>query len=250
MEKIIIITGVLGGIGQSIAKLYLSQNYQVIGLDRHSESNLDLAIDYYQLDLSQNSKVLKNQYQEILNQIPHLTLLVHVAAIQTNQSIDETNVSDPQQWDQVINVNLKSIYQLTQLSKNHLLQGQGNVVVISSIHSIATSTSISVYAISKAALNGLVRNFALEWGSDQIRVNGIAPGAIDTPMLQEGFIRRGNPKRVKKELESRHLMGRIGQPEDIAYAVEFLGDSRRSGFITGQTIIVDGGVSIRLSTEV
>lgn len=254
VNRIVIITGALGGIGQATANHYYNQGWRVIGIDRLSTKQISdrqkkYFNSYHRIDLSRTK--ISPEISLILKELKRLDALIHIAGIQSEKSIIETNnLSHNNEWDRLFNVNVKSIYTLAQMCHPLLKKSRGSLNIISSVHAFASSRNISVYAISKSALLGLVRNFAIEWGADQIRVNGIAPGAIDTAMLEEGLSRRGNPAEIKKKLTQRHLMGKIGQPEDIASILWFLCDSRQSGFITGQTIIADGGASILLSTEV
>jgi NAD(P)-dependent dehydrogenase (short-subunit alcohol dehydrogenase family) len=119
-------------------------------------------------------------------------------------------------------------------------------VNVASVHGLATSQSVAAYAASKGGLIALTRAAALELAAEGVRVNAVVPGAIETEALREGFSRRQNAEEL---LISRTPLGRIGSPRDVAEAILFLADASRSSFITGQTIVVDGGALAQLSTE-
>jgi len=126
-------------------------------------------------------------------------------------------------------------------------------VNVSSVHAIATSANIAAYAASKGAMLALTRALAIELASNKIRVNAVLPGAVETPMLYAG-LNRGHLNgegvaELVEQLGSKHVIGRVGQPQEIAEAIYFLADGRRSSFMTGQSLVVDGGATIRLSTE-
>ncbi len=124
---------------------------------------------------------------------------------------------------------------------------------VSSVHAIATSVGIAAYAASKGALLAMTRGVALELAADHIRVNAVLPGAIDTPMLHAGLSRGHVEGRSVEELirglGKKHVMGRVGQPEEIGRTILFLADNDQSSFMTGQSIVVDGGATALLSTE-
>ena len=124
---------------------------------------------------------------------------------------------------------------------------------VSSVHAVATSADIASYAASKGALLALTRAMAIEFAGDDVRVNAILPGAVDTPMLEAGLSRGhvggSTMDERKADLASRTVIGRVGKPEEIAKAIYFLADNEHSSFMTGQQVIVDGGATIRLSTE-
>ena len=119
--------------------------------------------------------------------------------------------------------------------------------------SIAAEAVVGAYAASKGALSAMTRAMALELAQDDIRVNAVLPGAVDTEMLRAGLTRGqvegSNAEHLLGELESKHAMGRVGRPEEIARAIWFFADNEQSSFITGQNLIVDGGATARLSTE-
>ena len=122
------------------------------------------------------------------------------------------------------------------------------------MHAFATSKNISSYAATKGGILAFTRALSLELAKYNIRVNAILPGAVNTKMLREGLKRdiknEENLNNALKEFEKKHPLGRIGQPEEIAKAIYFLADNNESSFITGQSLIVDGGAMAQLSTEV
>lgn len=216
-------------------------------LSGHVEKPYDRFI---RADLCSENAISK-LFNEIAKEHKKLDVLVNVAAIQ-----DCTDFADitGDAWDQLMNCNLKSPYFLIQTFLPLLKAAQGSVVNVSSIHSFQTSAAISSYAISKAGLSGLTRSLAVELGRLGIRVNGVCPGAIDTPMLRAGLKRssftedRDIDDRVKKIAE-KHIMGYVGKAEDVANAILFLGDNKKARFITGTNLVVDGGATIKLGTE-
>ena len=139
------------------------------------------------------------------------------------------------QWDTVLNVNLKGAYHGMKAAIRPMIKNRnGRIINITSIVGITGNPGQANYAASKAGLVGMTRSIAKEVASRGITVNCIAPGWIDTSMTEE------LTEKMKEELISRIPIGRIGNPEDIAYATVFLASDEAS-YITGQTIIVDGG---------
>jgi NAD(P)-dependent dehydrogenase (short-subunit alcohol dehydrogenase family) len=131
--------------------------------------------------------------------------------------------------------------------------GGAAIVNVSSVHAVATSKNIASYAASKGGLLALTRAMAIEFAKENIRVNAILPGAVDTPMLRSsmnrGIVGDGTVLDRLENLARKTVNGRIGQPEEIARAIYFLADTTQSSFMTGQALIVDGGATARLSTE-
>jgi glucose 1-dehydrogenase len=150
--------------------------------------------------------------------------------------------------------NLRSVFLGAKLSYPLLrAKGGGAIVNVSSVHAVATSTNIAAYAASKGGLLALTRAMAIEFAPDNVRVNAILPGAVDTPMLRNGMSRghlggSGMTERLDN-LARKTVNGRIGKPEEIASSIYFLADNGQSSFMTGQALIIDGGATARLSTE-
>lgn len=252
MTPVAVVTGVDGGIGAATARTLAGAGYRVVGVDRGvvGKKRRQAVSHYLQADLALPSEVTR-LCTRIAAELPVLDLLVNNAAVQLAGPVEETSV---EQWDEVMAVNLRAPFLLVRHLVHCLASGRGGAVVnVASVHAIASSTGIAAYAASKGGLAALTRALAVELAPRRVRVNAVLPGAIDTTMLDAGLRRghlRGNDlDRLKAELGTRTVAGRIGRPEEIAEAVLFLADPERSGFVTGQQLVVDGGATARLSTE-
>uniref|UniRef100_M4EGP7 3-oxoacyl-[acyl-carrier-protein] reductase n=1 Tax=Brassica campestris TaxID=3711 RepID=M4EGP7_BRACM len=162
-------------------------------------------------------------------------LINNVGAIRSKPTIENT----AEDFSFHISTNLESAYHFSQLAHPLLKSsGCGNIVFISSIAGVVSCGVSSIYSAIKGAMNQLARNLACEWASDGIRANAIAPAVIATPLVEYGF-----DDEFKKAMESINPLGRLGKPEEAASLVAFLCMPAAS-YITGQTICVDGGLSI------
>ncbi len=247
MTRSVVVTGVCGGIGRAVASRFRSADWTVIGVDR-AEPVADLEIDRFEhADLGADGQVAA--LFERLGDLRSLDALVNNAAIQLNKPILETSDDD---WSRVIDTNVRSAFQCIREGHPLLAAAKGAVVNISSVHAIATSINVAVYAISKAALVALTRSAALELAESGIRCNAVLPGAVDTAMLRDGLERRPHPEGADgnlRDLAARTPLGFVAVPDQIAPSVLHLADNEQSGYTTGQTLVVDGGATIRLGTE-
>ena len=190
-------------------------------------------------------------FEQVRRFSPVLNAVVNNAAVQIAKPLLETSIEE---WDNVIATNLRSAFIIAKLAYPFLKDAcDGSIVNVSSVHAVATSVNISAYAASKGGLLALTRAMAIEFAKDNIRVNAILPGAVDTPMLraglQRGHVSGGTVLDRLENLARRTVNGRVGQPEEIAHAIYFLADSTQSSYMTGQAMIIDGGATARLSTE-
>ena len=242
------ITGVAGGIGSATAQVFADVGWRVIGVARRQVDSQSIH-HFIHADVS-NIDAWQHIYEEVSHDEASIDALINNAAIQICKPLIETT---PDEWDAVMSTNMRSVY-LAVHYLHSLMRGHGGAIVnVSSVHAIATSANIAAYAASKGALLALTRALAIELAPDNIRVNAVLPGAVDTPMLHSGLTRGhlqgADIQELIQNLASRTVIGRVGRPEEIAQAILFLADSDRSSFITGQTLVVDGGATARLSTE-
>jgi len=247
MKKTVLITGVAGGIGSATAHIFANAGWHVIGVDLN-ETEINDVHHFIQADVS-DVKDSKRIFDEIGEREGQIDALVNNAAIQICKPLLETS---PDEWDTVMATNVRSVYLAVRHAHPLMRLNGGAIVNVSSVHAIATSANIAAYAASKGALLALTRAIAIEFAPDKIRVNAVLPGAVDTPMLRAGLNREHiqgyNTEVLMNELGTKHVIGRVGQPEEIGKTIMFLADCQ-SSFITGQSIIVDGGATARLSTE-
>jgi len=250
--RTVLITGAGGGIGRATVKLFSEKGWRVVGVDRAPEFGETFPSSglYIRADISLPED-MESIFEKTRQFTPTLDALVNNAAVQVSKPLLETSVEE---WDLVMASNLRSIFMGMKLAHPLLkAHGGGAVVNVSSVHAVATSTNISAYAASKGGSLALTRALAIEFAKDNIRVNAILPGAVDTPMLRAG-LGRGHlgGSDVTERLENlarKTVNGRIGKPSEIAHAIYFLADEEQSSFMTGQALIVDGGATARLSTE-
>ena len=246
MSSTVAITGVAGGIGSATAAAFKEAGWAVIGVDLVTPSAFAAIDAFTTVDLGDPDA--GEALGAFFAARPSLDALVNAAAIQGTASIAETPVAA---WNEVIDANARGTFLAMQAAHPHLQRSRGAVVNVASVHAVATSVGAAPYAASKGAIVAMTRAAALEWAPD-VRVNAILPGAVDTSLLRQGVQRWASADGVDAALEAlgaRIPLGRIGRPEEIAQAILFLADGRRSSFITGQALVADGGALARLSTE-
>jgi NAD(P)-dependent dehydrogenase (short-subunit alcohol dehydrogenase family) len=251
MTNTILITGAAGGIGRATVSLFAEKSWRVIGVDRADfGSNFPMNGFFIRADISRPEE-MQVIFEQAHAYTESLEALVNNAALQVAKPLVETTVDE---WDAVMASNLRSVFLGVKLAYPLLRAGNGGAVVnVSSVHAIQTSANIAAYAASKGGLLALTRAMAIEFASDNIRVNAILPGAVDTPMLRAGLGRghvgHGNVQERLDNLARKTVSGKVGKPEEIAHAIYFLADNDQSSFMTGQALVVDGGATARLSTE-
>jgi NAD(P)-dependent dehydrogenase (short-subunit alcohol dehydrogenase family) len=247
----LLITGAAGGIGRATVQLFAENGWRIIGVDRAPFGD-GFPHDgiFIQADISHADEV-DTIFQQAKSFTSSLNALVNNAALQISKPILQTT---SEEWDAVMASNLRSVFLSVKLA--HPLfkaAGGGAIVNVSSVHAVQTSANIAAYAASKGGLLALTRAMAIEFAPDNIRVNAVLPGAVDTPMLRAGLGRghvAGSDIQTRLDnLARKTVNGRVGEPAEIAHAIYFLADDIQSSFMTGQALIVDGGATARLSTE-
>ena len=247
-EKVVIVTGAGKGIGRGVAHTFAKEGYNVVVSDINYEECLTVVSEIEALgkkalavkcDVSLKAEV-ENLVAEAIKKFGGLDVLVNNAGIFPFVPFMEMTEEN---WDKVMDVNLKSIFLCSQAAVKNMKAG-GKIVNISSIAGSIGFAGLTHYCASKGGMNGMIRALALELAEKKINVNNVAPGAIDTP----GASQPDQPRTATEELRKQTIaiipLARYGQPEDIANAVLFLA-SDKADYITGQTLVVDGGFILR-----
>lgn len=240
-RKIAIVTGAAKGIGQSISKNLIIDNYFVIVADIDSTDSEQIInnlgnkdSEFIKCNISNHDDV-KSLFKVIKQKYGQIDVVVNNAGVIRDNMIWNMSKDD---FDTVIDINLKGTWMMCQeAAKLMKEQKKGKIVNISSRAWLGNNRGQSNYAASKAGIVALTRVLALELGKYNVNVNAVAPGLIDTPLTQS------LSDEVMQKLVDAQPTKKVGKPEDIANVVSFL-ISEKSNFITGQIIHVDGGRSI------
>ena len=248
-DKVALVTGGGSGIGHATAVLFAAKGAKVVVSDLNEAAALTTVakIKAEEGDATAvTGDVSKNADAEAMvrgavETYGSLDVVVNCAGVVAGKALP-TGASPEEVWDRVMDVNLKGTYLVTWHAVRTMEQsGGGSIINIASINGlvgypIGLGGGFDAYVPSKGGVVQFTKNLAIDYGKKNIRVNCICPGHIDTNLIRE-FIQ--NPER-REWLEQRYPMGRIGHPEEIAYAALFLA-SDESSFVTGAPLIVDGG---------
>lgn len=244
--KVALVTGGAVGIGAGIAERFVEEGARVAIVDingagarsfadRLRAKGMVLALEG---DVA-NEDSARSAVERTVAQFGSLDVLVNNAGIEVAGPI---SLMKSEAWDRQLAVNLKGAFLFSKYAIAQM-QGRGGVIInISSVRAFVSYPGGIAYDASKAALIGFTRALALDHGQDKIRVNAICPGYIDTPMTEEWLRSVPNREETTRQMLAVHPLGRIGTPRDVAEAAVFLA-SGAAAFITGTTLIVDGGMS-------
>lgn len=236
LTPIVVITGSSGSIGKAIVDIFHNNNYKVIGLDRRADTNVDYFLLTNLNEFAEDPLIRQQTFNKISEYLSPNYKLFAVINNAAEQLLNKTEELSYQDWQQTLNVNLTAPFLLIQGLLRELIEGQGSVINIGSIHQKLTKPRFVAYATSKAGLVGLTQSLAVDLAG-KIRVNCISPAAVETPMLQAGFPNAEDYQQLK----DIHPVGRIGFATEIAEMVYFLA-SEKAGFINGANIEIDGGI--------
>ncbi|MCG3462941.1 SDR family oxidoreductase [Xenorhabdus bovienii] len=233
----VVITGSSSGIGKAIVKKFLDDGYNVEGIDLAKDGPfLHRNYKHHQLDVTEFY-----QLESLLTNIKYSSennVLVNCAGTREICPIDELTLS---LWEKVFSVNVTASFLSGKSFCQNIIKRKlnGSVINIASVSGIMGEPNRTAYVSSKHAVLGLTKQLALEYGSYNVRVNAIAPGIIRTPLTESYY----HDECQLEKIYRGQFLSSLGMPEDVAHAAFFLA-SKDAGFITGATLVIDGGWTI------
>ena len=240
-NKVAVITGGAQGIGKATTQTYLNEGASVAIWDidenngtklRDELKNNGFDVEFFKVNVADYNDV-QNNVKAVLAKFGTIDILVNNAGITRDATLKKMT---PEQWKQVIDVNLTGVFNCTQLISQVMLEkGYGKIINASSVVGLYGNFGQTNYVATKSGVIGMTKVWARELGRKGINVNAIAPGFIATEMV------KAMPENVIKTMEEKTPLGRLGKPEDIANAYLFLA-SEEASFINGTILSVDGGI--------
>jgi NAD(P)-dependent dehydrogenase (short-subunit alcohol dehydrogenase family) len=249
--KVVVVTGVGSGIGAAVADSFAASGATVVGLERDQDSLERTAAriarsggSFHPIlaDVSSEPDVSK-AFREIYSKYETVDTLVNNVGVEFYKQFVDIALAD---WDRQIAVNLRSVFLCcSNVVPPMIKQGHGCIINTASIQAFATTGQTAPYAAAKAGVLGLTRDMARDLGQYNIRVNGICPGCIETPMMDRSLGRDPDPNSAKGKMESAIPLRRLGKPQEIANVVLFLASDLAS-YVSGIGLLVDGGLLAQL----
>ena len=250
-HRVAVVTGGAAGIGRGCALRLAADGFRVALVDIDVDGGNQVAdrinevggeAFFLESDIGE-----PDAFKQIVAEVAHrwdaLHVLVNNAGLDYNEPLSEMTVAA---WDRCLAVDLRSVAFSAQAAADLMERsGGGSIVNIASVMAWYTVPDYGAYTASKAGVTGLTRTLALELGPRGIRVNAIAPGFIDTTAWERVLAKMDDPEAFAASISALHAVGRRGKPADIAGAVAFL-VGNDAGFITGQTLVVDGGLTAQI----
>lgn len=250
LQKKAIVTGAASGIGYATVELFVQEGAQVAACDLDSKGGISLAnqfgkgiIKFIEADVSNESSV-KEMVSEAMSWLGNLDIVVNnagVGGVGDPKPLAELSIET---WDRTINTNLKGTYLVSKYCLPHLADSGGSIVNLVSTYSIVGGPQLGAYCASKGGILALTRNMALDYARQHIRVNAIAPGFVDTPMLRKDINKDPNPQAVIDDILARIPQGELMTAEQVARVILFLA-SDDSAIMTGSLVVADGGYTAR-----
>lgn len=244
LNKVVIVTGATGGIGAAQCRLFARERAKVVVADIDEEKGFELANDistdggsalFVNLDVTSESN-WSSLVETTMDRFSKIDVLVNNAGIYRTESIQEES---PENWDRLMSVNSKGAFLGTKAVINSMRSNKkGSIINVSSTTALVGSWRGGAYGASKAALLSLTKHSSIQNAQYGIRVNAVVPGPIETEMISKNI----SDPESRTVSESRTLLGRLGAPNEVAYAILYLA-SDESLYVTGIELLVDGGLT-------
>lgn len=249
--KTVIVTGGAKGIGRGISVAFANAGANVVCADIDVAAGAEVTqatasapgkLRFVKADVSQASEC-KKLVDTAVSEFGGVDVVCNNVGIQPTNSYLPAHEMPEELWDRILAVNLKSRFLMTKYSVPEMKKRGGGVIInTASVQGLQSAMGVSAYAASKGGDLSLVRQLALEYAKDNIRVLAVNPGTIETPLVAEAAAASGGDyEEMKRQWATQHPMGRIGQPHEIANVVLFLASDKAS-FMTGEYVNIDGGI--------
>jgi NAD(P)-dependent dehydrogenase (short-subunit alcohol dehydrogenase family) len=237
--KVAIVTGATSGIGMATTRKFVEQGGKVAAVGRKKEVLSKIAgssVRTYSVDLL-NEHETAAFVQNVRADLGGIDVLVNAAGIIANGTIENTTLAD---YDLMMNINVRSLFLLTQLALPSIIERKGNIVNVSSVTGLRAFPNVLAYCVSKAAVDQLTRCASLELAPKGVRINAVNPGVVRTNLHRNSGMNEDSYAAFVERSKTTHPIGRIGEAEEIADLILFLASSK-AGWITGVTYSIDGG---------
>ncbi|MFI5251518.1 MAG: glucose 1-dehydrogenase [Bacteroidota bacterium] len=242
-NKVMIVTGASSGIGKATALLAAKRGANVVIVARREKELRNVAgyispnnVEIVPADVTQEPD-RQNIVNSAIDRFGGIDILINAAGIIGNGTLENTSL---EQWDYMMDVNLRSLFRLTQLCLPRIIERKGNIVNVSSVTGVRSFPNVMAYCVSKAGVDQLTHCAALELGPKGVRVNAIDPGVIRTNLHRTSGMAEDQYQKFLEHSKTTHPLGRVGDPEDAAELILFLA-SDAAGWITGGSFSIDGG---------
>lgn len=238
-----IVTGASSGIGKSTALMAMERGGRISAVARNEK---ELAAIYGGADRDSCQIIAADLTKEAdrmrvvestAGRFGGVDVLVNAAGIIGNGTIENTTLDF---WDKMMDVNLRSLFRLTQLALPHIIARKGNILNVSSVTGVRAFPNVLAYCVSKAGVDQLTHCSALELGPKGVRVNAVDPGVVLTNLHRNSGMQEEAYQKFLEHSKTTHPIGRVGKPDEVAELILFLA-SERAGWITGGSFSVDGG---------
>lgn len=241
-DKVAVVTGGCGGIGRAICERFAREGAKVYASDVAPAGELADDIQYLRHDVTAEADA-RAVMQKVESDHERLDILVNAAGIEIEKTIEDTTLDE---WNRIFAINVTGTF----LSSKHALPlmrkaGAGSIINFGSYDGFIADPSLAAYCATKGAVHALTRAMACDHGPENIRVNAICPGYVDTPMLQSFFGESGDIESLRQAVRDVHPVRNYGTPTDIANLVNWLaGDEAR--YASGQLWVIDGGLTAQV----
>ena len=246
--NVAVITGSAKGIGKGCALVFARAGARAAIVDIDETAGKETLEEiqstgaearFFKADVS-DSRQVQTMIEEVVQAFSRIDILVNNAGYHISKNVEETTEDE---WDFIINTNLKSVFLCSKYAMPHLRKTRGCIVNMSSMVGLIGQSKAGAYSASKGGMVAMTKGMALDFAGDGVRVNCICPGWVETPLVEDWFHQQEDPEKARAYIHSVHPLGRIATTGEVGRAALFLASDNAS-FITGVAVPVDGAVSL------